>query len=94
MQKNLHVVLCCSPASQELDRLCSAYPGLIVRSTVNVYDDWPAKALFKVALKQLSTCHLAREHILPKVFTGACCIPATIEFHLFGTVGFAADSSY
>lgn len=66
VQENLHVVLCCSPASQELEMLCSTYPGFIIRSTVNVYDDQPTKALFKVALKQISSCHLGQAPLAPK----------------------------
>lgn len=72
-------MLCCSPASQELERLCSTYPGLITRSTVNVYDDWPTKALLKVALKQLSCCHLAQEQFVPKVMNGYSYVQCNIN---------------
>ena len=53
VRHNLHIVLCFSPTSPLLVQLCRRYPGLVTHATVNVCDEWPAKALYGVAVKEL-----------------------------------------
>ena len=53
VRRNLHIALCFSPSSLLLVQLCRKYPGLVTHATVNVLDEWPAKALYGVAMKEL-----------------------------------------
>lgn len=50
---NLHVVLCFTPLSPELTEVCKRFPGLVTHATVDVFDEWPAKALYSVAVKEM-----------------------------------------
>lgn len=35
--------------------MCRQYPGLVIHATVDVFDEWPAKALYGVAVKKMQT---------------------------------------
>lgn len=51
--QNLHVVLCFTPLSQELAEVCAKFPGLVMHATVNMYDEWPGRALYGLAIKKM-----------------------------------------
>ena len=68
VRRNLHITLCFSPASLLLAQLCLKYPGLVTHATVNVLDEWPAKALYGVAIKELhSNSELSHSGMSPVV---------------------------
>ena len=51
--RNLHVVLCFTPLSRQLGEACREFPGLLTQATVDIFDEWPAKALYILAIKEM-----------------------------------------
>ena len=33
--------------------MCRKFPGLVMHATVNVFDEWPGKALYGLAMKKM-----------------------------------------
>ena len=48
-RRNLHIVLCMSPAGETLRIRCRNFPGLISNTTIDWFFPWPAEALKNVA---------------------------------------------
>ena len=59
---NLRVVLCFSPVSAKLAEVCRKFPGLVTNATVDMFDEWPPKAMFGVAIKEIQT--VKNSHLL------------------------------
>lgn len=47
--KNLHIVLCMSPAGENLRVRCRNFPGLVSSTNINWFFSWPEEALKSVA---------------------------------------------
>lgn len=63
---NLRVVLCFVPTSAKLAEVCKKFPGLVTNTTVDMFDEWPPKAMFGVAHKEI---HFVKNTHLLKVCT-------------------------
>lgn len=83
MKHNLHIVLCFSPSSQVLSELCRTYPNLVTLATVNVYDEWPAKALYGVALKELHSHSLMMTDVGSMLKAGLLYKACNIDMHIY-----------
>lgn len=49
------MVLCFSPVSAKLAEVSQKFPGIVTSTTVDVFDEWPAKAMYGVAIKEMQT---------------------------------------
>jgi len=65
LSRYLHVGLCFTPHSKGLAGMCRQFPGLVTHLTVDVFDEWSAKALHGVAVKHLQAKEfkLAAAHV-------------------------------
>ena len=63
VSKNLHIVICFTPSSPCLMELCRKYPSFVTHATVDVYDEWPSKALYGVALKEINANEFSRSEL-------------------------------
>jgi dynein heavy chain len=59
---NLHVVLCMSPAGENLRRRCRSFPGLVNNTVIDWFFPWPEEALQAVANHFLANVELPAEH--------------------------------
>lgn len=53
VRKNLHLVLCMSPAGSQLRVRCRNFPGLVSSANIDWFFSWPQEALQEVAQYQL-----------------------------------------
>ena len=53
-RKNLHVILCMSPAGEDFKRRLRMFPCLINCSSISWFSEWPEDALLEVAVKYIS----------------------------------------
>jgi hypothetical protein len=49
--------------SRELAEMCRKFPGLVMHATVNVFDEWPGKALYDLAIKKMQEDMLTQTDI-------------------------------
>jgi dynein heavy chain len=61
LRQNLHIVLCMSPAGDNLRLYCRNFPGLISNTTIDWFFPWPAEALESVAKVYIKTLNLEEE---------------------------------
>ncbi|KAK9823872.1 hypothetical protein WJX72_006072 [[Myrmecia] bisecta] len=74
VRTNLHVILCLSPIGEAFRERCRMFPGLVNCTTIDWFTEWPADALYEVAIKQLADEDLGSEDVkssLCKVFVAA-----------------------
>ena len=62
LKKNLHIVLCMSPAGDQLRIRCRNFPGLISSTTIDWFFPWPAEALKNVAEVHLKESSVDKEN--------------------------------
>ena len=61
LRQNLHIVLCMSPAGDNLRINCRNFPGLISNTTIDWFFPWPAEALQSVAKVYLKPLNFEEE---------------------------------
>jgi dynein heavy chain len=61
LRQNLHIVLCMSPAGDNLRLNCRNFPGLVSNTTIDWFFPWPAEALESVAKVYIKTLELEEE---------------------------------
>lgn len=66
VKDNMHIVLCMSPAGENLRVRCRNFPGLVNNSGINWFFSWPDEALVSVANNFLEEIDLPTE-IRPKI---------------------------
>ncbi|CAE7913431.1 ODA11, partial [Symbiodinium sp. KB8] len=54
VRKNLHIVVCMSPASEDFRKRCTRFPALVTCTVIDWFQPWPADALLSVAQRFLS----------------------------------------
>lgn len=58
VQRNLHVVLCFSPAGNQLRVRCRNFPGLVSSTNIDWFFAWPEDALRSVAVHYVENFNL------------------------------------
>lgn len=53
-EKNMHIVMCMSPAGDALRKRCRNFPGLIGSTYIDWVFPWPQEALLAVAKSRLA----------------------------------------
>jgi dynein heavy chain len=61
LRENLHIVLCMSPAGDNLRINCRNFPGMISNTTIDWFYPWPSEALESVAKVYLKPLNLEEE---------------------------------
>lgn len=67
VRTNLHVVLCLSPIGEAFRERCRMFPGLVNCTTIDWFTEWPADALYEVAVKQLEEENLGSQKVMDSV---------------------------
>jgi dynein heavy chain, axonemal len=66
IKDNMHIVLCMSPAGDNLRVRCRNFPGLVNNTGINWFFSWPDEALVSVANNFLEEIDLPAE-VRPKI---------------------------
>jgi dynein heavy chain len=66
LKKNLHIVLCMSPAGDNLRLRCRSFPGIVSSTTIDWFFPWPAEALRNVAEVELKELQM-EESVAQKI---------------------------
>lgn len=76
---NLHVVLCLSAVGEAFRERCRLFPGLVNCTTIDWFTEWPADALYEVAVKQM-----AAESLPEEVKQAVCKVSSCMPHAAFG----------